>query len=201
MPKTVLPVLAAGSLHTTTQPQLSGLGLLLRPWVDADSPWVLDAFRDPAIQFWHTRTISTLGEAEGLIDKYSKAWHDERGAHWAVVAPDGEILGRASLGDMDLEAGEAELGYWVRPAARGRGTAVAAVNHVTTWAFSIGFHRLIIHHSTHNVASCAVATKAEFILEGTKRSARLHADGWHDMHLHARISKHHASRHPTGSTP
>jgi hypothetical protein len=24
-------------------------------------------------------------------------------------------------------------------------------------------------------------------LEGTKRSAILHPDGWHDMHLHARV--------------
>ena len=32
-----------------------------------------------------------------------------------------------------------------------------------------------------------MAAKAGFALEGTKRSALLHADGWHDMHLHARI--------------
>ncbi|MEW2435901.1 GNAT family protein [Streptomyces caniferus] len=38
-----------------------------------------------------------------------------------------------------------------------------------------------------NPASCRVATKAGFRLEGTMRSALLHADGWHDEHLHARV--------------
>jgi [ribosomal protein S5]-alanine N-acetyltransferase len=33
-----------------------------------------------------------------------------------------------------------------------------------------------------------VAAKAGYKLEGTKRSGLLHADGWHDMHLHARIA-------------
>lgn len=35
-------------------------------------------------------------------------------------------------------------------------------------------------------ASCGVATKAGYRLEGTKRNAAVH-DGRHDMHLHARV--------------
>jgi ribosomal-protein-alanine N-acetyltransferase len=89
---------------------------------------------------------------------------------------------------MNLEDGEAEIGYWVRSAARGQGVAVNAVDLLASWSFSVGFHRLIIHHSTTNPASCSVARKAGFDLEGTKKSALLHADGWHDMHLHARIN-------------
>jgi RimJ/RimL family protein N-acetyltransferase len=33
-----------------------------------------------------------------------------------------------------------------------------------------------------------VAAKAGFDLEGTLRSAMRHPDGWHDMHLHARLA-------------
>ena len=43
-------------------------------------------------------------------------------------------------------------------------------------------------HAVENMASCRVADKAGFALEGTLRSAMLHADGWHDMHLHAAIA-------------
>ncbi|MFE2044159.1 GNAT family N-acetyltransferase [Streptomyces sp. NPDC059477] len=32
-----------------------------------------------------------------------------------------------------------------------------------------------------------VAARARFTLEGTKRSALLHTDGWHDTHLRARV--------------
>ena len=59
---------------------------------------------------------------------------------------------------------------------------------VSVWAFGeAGFHRLRLSHSTRNDASCRVAVIAGFKLEGTKRSEAIHADGRHDMHLHARI--------------
>ncbi|WP_297548795.1 GNAT family protein [Amycolatopsis sp.] len=50
-----------------------------------------------------------------------------------------------------------------------------------------GLHRLDIQHSVANSASCRVAEKAGFTYEGTLRSSALHTDGWHDMHLHARV--------------
>jgi RimJ/RimL family protein N-acetyltransferase len=189
MPKTVSPVIASQSIGSKPQPRLDGFsGLVLRPWRTEDSPRLADAFQDPAIQFWHTRTISSTAEAETLINDYAQDWRAETRANWAVVSSADDLLGRVSLNPMNLEDGEAEIGYWVHPAARGHGVAVNAVDVLTKWSFSIGFHRLIIHHSTTNQASCSVARKAGFGLEGTKKSALLHADGWHDMHLHARIN-------------
>jgi len=47
----------------------------------------------------------------------------------------------------------------------------------------VGLHRVYLEHSTRNEASCRVGAGAEFLTEGTKRSAGLHLDGWHDMHL------------------
>lgn len=109
MPKLVSPVIAAGSLSVDPQPVLtSETGLLLRPWVVADAPMIIDAFRDPAIQHWHTRTIGSVSEAEDLIDTYAQGWRTESSAQWAVAAPDGEILGRVALCDIHLETGEAK---------------------------------------------------------------------------------------------
>lgn len=48
-------------------------------------------------------------------------------------------------------------------------------------------HRLELAHSVRNPASCRVADKAGYRLEGTKRQEGRHADGWHDMHPHARL--------------
>jgi RimJ/RimL family protein N-acetyltransferase len=76
----------------------------------------------------------------------------------------------------------------VLPAARGAGVATSAVLALSAWALEeIGFCRLHLDHSTRNHASCRVATKSGYELEGTKRSAAVHDDGRHDMHLHARI--------------
>jgi len=189
MPKTVSPVIAAGSIGSKPQPRIDGYpGLVLRPWLKEDGPRLKNAFHDPAIQFWHTRTISSDAEAEMLIAEYARDWHAETRGNWAVVSMADDLLGRVSLNPMNLQDGEAEIGYWVRAEARGQGVALRAVNLLTSWSFIAGFHRLIIHHSTSNSASCSVARRAGFDLEGTKKSALLHSDGWHDMHLHARVN-------------
>ncbi|WP_326839311.1 GNAT family N-acetyltransferase [Rhodococcus sp. AQ5-07] len=44
-----------------------------------------------------------------------------------------------------------------------------------------------LEHSIHNPRSCRVATKAGFNEEGVRRGSARHADGWHDMHVHARL--------------
>ncbi|MFI7162061.1 GNAT family protein [Rhodococcus erythropolis] len=59
---------------------------------------------------------------------------------------------------------------------------------MSEWAFrEVGFHRLELEHSIHNPRSCRVATKAGFNEEGVRRGSARHADGWHDMHVHARL--------------
>lgn len=105
-----------------------------------------------------------------------------------VGLPDGDPVGLIGLADIDLRGGSAEFLYWLLPEGRGHGTALAATVRVSHWALDeLGLHRLRITHSVANPASCRVALGAGFPLEGTLRSALLHADGWHDEHLHARI--------------
>ncbi|MEU4704368.1 GNAT family N-acetyltransferase [Nonomuraea dietziae] len=189
MPELVLPVIAPGSLSHSPQPVLtSERSLLLRPWRREDAPMILDAFKDPGTRHWHARTVDSIGEAEELIEGYTQGWRAESSATWAVVTATDEVLGRVALRGIDHAAGEAEVAYWMRASARGRGAATAGVRTLSAWAFGVGVHRLYLNHSTMNEASCRVAQKAGFALEGTRRSAHLHADGWHDMHLHALIS-------------
>ena len=90
---------------------------------------------------------------------------------------------------MDLTCCQGEVAYWTMPTRRGQDVASSAVEALTHWAFDdVGFHRLELTHSVHNLPSCRVAIKTGFDLEGVKRRAGLHLDGWHDMHLHARVN-------------
>jgi len=43
--------------------------------------------------------------------------------------------------------------------------------------------------SVTNFAWCRVAAKAGFRSEGIRRSAALHAEGWHDMHVHTFVAE------------
>ncbi|MFC4505785.1 MULTISPECIES: GNAT family N-acetyltransferase [Streptomyces] len=190
MPDTAAHVLPAGTFSGTAQPVLpTGDGLLLRPWRSADVPAVYAAFQDPLMHQWHIRAADSEEEVAGWIAEWQRCWDTERNAQWAVVDEDsGLLLGRMALRCVLLSEGTAEVAYWTTGAARGRGVASRATTALTGWAFDeIGFHRLELIHATANEASCRVAAKAGFTLEGTKRSAALHQDGWHDMHLHARV--------------
>jgi RimJ/RimL family protein N-acetyltransferase len=150
---------------------------------------VHEAFQDPLMHQWHIRRSDSEEEAAGWIREWQKEWEGERNAQWAVVdAETDRLLGRVALRDIHLVEALGKVAYWTTAAARGQGVAVRATDTLTRWAFDeIGFHRLELLHATANHASCRVAVKAGFTLEGTKRRAAYHQDGWHDMHLHARL--------------
>jgi len=186
MPSLIVPSRPAGFLAALAQPVLPAGDFVLRPWEPADAPAVAGAYDDPAIRQWHARSMSP-GEAAEWVADWPRRWQREADAGWALAGPG--VLGQVSLRHIDLVEGLASLSYWVLPAARGRGLAPRAVRTVARWAFGVlGLHRLDILHSTRNEASCGVARRAGFAYEGTLRGQAKHADGWHDMHVHALVS-------------
>ena len=192
MPRTVAPLVPPGSLRACAQPVLNdATGLLLRPWQpddDGDVAAVLAAFADPEIQRWGARVVVDTEEARNWMSGWAAAWEAETDACWAIVRS-GAVVGRVALRRIDLARGTGEIAYWVLPAARGRGVASAAAEAVVRWAFDrVHLHRLELCHSVHNARSCSVAQRVGFALEGTLRDGMRHVDGWHDMHLHARLA-------------
>ncbi|MFG2587860.1 GNAT family N-acetyltransferase [Streptomyces sp. NPDC048438] len=183
------PVIVSGSLAGSPQPVLTAAGgLLLRPWEEGDVPAFLSACRDHGIRCRHTRRPLTETQVREWFDDYRRDWRREKGGHWAVTRDGGDMLGRIALRGLDFDDGVADVAHGVLPAARGAGVASGAVAALTSWSlYEIGFHRLELDHSTRNTASCGVAMKCGYLLEGTKRSAAVHDDGRHDMHLHARV--------------
>lgn len=190
MPSLTTHVIAATAVTSRSQPVISAEGLVLRPWDLADAPAVLDAFSDPDIQRWHVRAASSLEEVNNWIASWVADRSAGRHAHWAVTdTAANKLLGRASIKNLEFDSGQGGLAYWTVPDCRRHGVATRAINALSQWAFQeIGFHRLALTHSVHNTASCRTAVGTGFVLEGIQRRAGLHRDGWHDMHLHARLS-------------
>ena len=184
-----LPVAVQASV-VSGQPQPvidAGGGLRLRPFVEGDADLLVRAYADPAIQRWHRRSLTADEALEWVRGRAWARWQSGTGAEWAVV--DGDVVvGRVGLPVLHLGDGVAEVGYWVLPEGRGHGVAGLALTAMTEWLFTLGLHRVELMHSVLNEPSCRVAAKQGFELEGTRRSALLHPDGWHDMHLHARIA-------------
>ncbi|WP_231925329.1 GNAT family N-acetyltransferase [Micromonospora purpureochromogenes] len=186
MPMLAAPAVPPGSMAALAQPGLRAEGVHLRPWLAADREVVVAAYADAAIRRWHCRSM-TDDEAADWIAAWPGRWRAESGAGWAVCDA-GVVVGQLSLRRLVLADGLAEVSYWVLPAARGRRVAPRALAAVSAWCFdTLRLHRVELCHSTANEVSCRVARRAGFTAEGTKRGEGLHADGWHDMHLHARL--------------
>ena len=147
------------------------------------------AFACPDVQRWHVRRLDSDEEARGWIAGWAGRWADETDASWAIAGRgDDQAIGQVGLRTVVLSDASAQLSYWVLPTARGTGVAGRAVRTLTSWAFdTLLLNRLFLLHSTANLASCRVASKAGFRVEGTLRRQMLHVDGWHDVHLHARL--------------
>jgi RimJ/RimL family protein N-acetyltransferase len=183
------PALTASQFFSGPAPALRGDGLVLRPWRASDAPALIRALADPGIRHWHMLSLAE-SQLPAWIRERQRRWLDRAGVDWAIAAAqdDDLLLGRIAIHRLVLGQGLGEVAYWVVPESRGRRIAPRARAALCEWAFDRGVHRLELAHSVDNPASCRVAQRAGFALEGVKRSELRHADGWHDMHLHARLA-------------
>jgi len=173
----------------------TGDGIVLRAFDWSDEADLAEVFADPGI------LTCNPGPPEGALAfmRERNDWSAGTHASWAVAAagaspgagPEqaGRLLGSVSLHKIDRDQGDAEVGYWVAPWARRRGVGAAAAAAAAAYGFErLGLHRAYLFHAVENTASCAVARRAGFTLEGTLRQSFRYADGrHHDEHLHARL--------------
>jgi RimJ/RimL family protein N-acetyltransferase len=163
--------------------------LQLRPPTPEDAADSLLMLQDPEMARWNP------GPAPLDLDT-ALAWCT-RGGDWSsgehatfsvLDATTGRLLGNVSLHKIDHEQRDAEIGYRVAPWARGQGVATDAVAAATRWAFgALDLVRIELAHAVANPASCRVAEKAGYLLEGTLRQSFVYDGTRQDEHLHARL--------------
>ena len=157
----------------------------------SDTADVVAAFHDPDIATWNP-----AGGGEISAEERAPLWIADRAtwtsqhASWVVRDHDGTVIGQVSLHQIDPRNGSAEVGYWLAPAGRGRGLATHALDTAARFAFDVlELARVELFHATGNLASCRVAERAGFLLEGTARQSFVYGDGQrHDEHVHARLA-------------
>lgn len=88
--------------------------------------------------------------------------------------PSGTFLGSLTLHSLDWSNRRGEVGFWVVPAARRRGTCEAAVRLALAWMFAdLGLERVEMTTTPDNAAVAALAAKLGFAHEGTLRARNL----------------------------
>jgi RimJ/RimL family protein N-acetyltransferase len=155
-------------------PPLAGDAVRLRPWNEADVSTVVRAFADPVMRRFSWRTTAyTEAEARHDLAEREAARLCGEALHLAVVEPHDRTgpLGSVSLHEVRRDQGRAAVGYWLVPAARGRGAATQAIRLLARWAFAeLGLARLELTCGPDNEASQRVAERCGFVREGLLRS-------------------------------
>ena len=160
-----------------TAPQLSYADVELRPWRESDVPEIVACCSDELVAWWLDAIPQpyTLEHARAYVAHTREAWRTGSAASFAVVDPgSGALLGSMSVRWVDRAAAVAEVGYWVRSEARGRGVATRALVLAARYALDeLHASRVQLRAELRNDASQRVAEKAGFTREGVLRSA-----GW-----------------------
>ncbi len=96
---------------------------------------------------------------------------------------DGSLLGGAGLHDVLLYGKrEAELGYWVRAGARGRGVASTAIRAIAAFAFNeLKLVRATMRIRLDNHSSRRAAERAGASFEGVLRHGIVHGEARFDV--------------------
>jgi RimJ/RimL family protein N-acetyltransferase len=139
----------------------------------ADDPDTLrfTRFPDPPEPGFPAEWLARYEQGRRAGTREAFAIVDADAAGDAAGAP---FLGLALAVDIDRAGAEAELGYVVAPAARGRGIATAALRALTRWAFEdqdLARATLII--DVANAGSQKVAERCGYALERVDRDAEV----------------------------
>ncbi len=156
----------------TKPPVLFEGELTLRLPAPTDSEAIVAACQDPDIAHF-TRIPVPYGrdDAETFIANARGCWQEHSAVFFVVIDAEA-LVATCSLHAVDLDASQAELGYWVAPWARGRHIARDVSVLVTNWGHEVlGLRTIDADVEKLNVASIRTVTAAGYrLLPGERRT-------------------------------
>jgi len=169
-------------------PVLTRSPVVLRPFTEADVGLVQSVADDPLIPL--ITTVPTSGSRADALD-FIHRQHNRlaSGAGYSFAIADeitGEPVGQIGLWLRALEAGRAEIGYWIAPSYRRRGYVVAALDAISRWGLSLqAVHRLELYVEPWNEGSWRAAERVGYVREGLMRSFQRIGTERRDLYLYS----------------
>ncbi len=169
--------------------RLEGDGIVLRDWRLEDALAL-----EPVCGEWNVSSFTSV--PWDYSEDAARAWV---GRQWqkraagtvlalAITEPGGggELpVGNVNLAEFGEDGRSASIGYWLVPAARGRGLAVVAVRLLIDWGFeSFRLERVEFAILPENLASQRVAERAGAVAKGLRERSHHEHGRWWDMSIY-----------------
>ncbi|WP_235934387.1 GNAT family N-acetyltransferase [Paramicrobacterium chengjingii] len=162
--------------------------ITLRPWRLSDASALRECIAtSPDL----TRQVGTadVSSVEACRAFIRDALPNEASAVNFASCVDDVPVGNIGISSIEYRHSTGWTYYWLAAGARGQGIATRALATVATWAFTEqSIHRLELGHRVDNPASCRVATRAGFIVEGIERERLRYGTERFDVETHARLA-------------
>lgn len=156
---------------------------VLRPWRVTDAPTLLRHLRGTADLATQLPSFQDTAEA--------RAWIEERAGLWYfALAINGVAMGNVSVANVDRTHSTGRMGYWLAPAARGKGWAKRAACTVADqvlFTVTEPVFRLELGHRVDNPVCGRIALAAGFVHEGTERQKLQYGRLRVDTHTYGRL--------------
>jgi ribosomal-protein-serine acetyltransferase len=155
--------------------ELAGEHILLRAFRLEDADAIYEAVCESKSELarWLPWCHAEYSRSDTLefLNHRGEAFREEQEYAFAIFArASGQFVGATGINQIDLAARRANLGYWLRTSATGRGYATQATLLVARWAFAeLELERIEIVAATGNIASQRVALRAGATREGIAR--------------------------------
>jgi RimJ/RimL family protein N-acetyltransferase len=145
----------------------------LRHRSDADVPALIEACRDPEVVRW-TRVPEDYDEQKAAEWAAESERMIAEGSGLPLVVADTQadrLIGSIGINAIDYEERRCHIGYFLAPAARGRGAMTRAIRLLSAWALgNLAVDRVEILVQPENGPSRRAAERAGFTFEGILRS-------------------------------
>ena len=145
------------------------MNIQIRRYKDSDIPLFYEAVREslPALSVWlpWAHANYALQDTEKWIQELvPHIWAKQEGCEFVIVSTEDEqILGGCCLEQLDLKNKQANIGYWVRTTASGKGIATQVCFFLLQYGFEeLGLEEIRVIPSAENPASIKVARKLPF---------------------------------------
>jgi RimJ/RimL family protein N-acetyltransferase len=173
-----------------SKPTLTGEGVILRPFVDADTPALLAALADPDVRIL-TGSVHDEASARTPVspqeEKLAGEWYatrnftDDRLDLAVVDKASGACVGEAVLNQWDPGSQSCNFRILIGPAGQNRGLGTEATRLIVGYGFEgLGLHRISLEVYAFNPRARRVYERCGFRPEGVLRESLRYGDQWID---------------------